>query len=458
MKIMKLAIYTALVIAFGTFQSIAGTMSFSIVDLGTKVTPTAINNKGQVVGYSITDDGHIHAFLYENQILTDLGTFGGTDSEALAINGSGHIVGNYFKYGYKHAFLLYNSQFTDMFGLAGMIEATGINDQNVMIGDIVSTPDMGSTHVILYDNGLVTDISVLGEIQGVTYPFISASPRGINNKGQAIFFQGLCGSWECEHSYVFSGETVSEIFPFNATDINDLGQVVGSSMREWGQVDSYLYNQGDLTRINDFGGNYSYPTALNNVGQVIGTAQYSQDYKFHPFIYFNETMKDLNTLIPADSGWDITKVSDINDKGQIIGTGLLNGEQHAFVLSPLVQTVQIDIRPSDADNEINLRANGKLTVVIFSSTMFDATAINPESVILSGAGIAKVGKGDKYLYDLEDINGDGLIDLICHVYVDQLEVTPDVLLQILELDAETFGGQKVRGEDKVSLVSGQNQH
>jgi len=68
-----------------------------------------------------------------------------------------------------------------------------------------------------------------------------------------------------------------------------------------------------------------------------------------------------------------------------------------------------------------------------------------------------VGKGDKYLYDLEDINGDGLIDLICHVYLNQIVVTPDVLLQILELDAETFGGQKVRGEDKVSLVSEQKQ-
>jgi len=455
MKIVKLAIYTAVVIALGTFQSIAGTMSFSIVDLGTRITPTAINNKGQIVGYSITDDGHKHAFLYENQILTDLGTFGGTDSEALAINGSGHIVGNYIKYGYKHAFQLYNSQFTDMFGSAGMIEATGINDQNVMIGNIVSTSYMEITHVILYDNGLVTDLSVLGGIE----PLLSARPRGINNKGQAIFFESLCGSWECEHSYIFSGETVSEIFPFNATDINDLGQVVGSSLKdgEWGHIDSCLYNQGDMTRINDFGGNQSYPTALNNVGQVIGTAQYSQDYNFHPFIYFNGTMKDLNTLIPADSGWNITIVSDINDKGQIIGTGLLNGEQHAFVLSPLVQTVQIDIRPSDADNEINLRANGKLTVVIFSSTMFDATTINPESVILSGAGIVRVGKGDKYLYDLEDINGDGLIDLICHVYLNQIVVTPDVLLQILELDAETFGGQKVRGEDKVSLVSEQKQ-
>ena len=39
-------------------------------------------------------------------------------------------------------------------------------------------------------------------------------------------------------------------------------------------------------------------------------------------------------LIPADSGWILTAAWDINDAGQIVGVGTLNGEQRGFVLTP----------------------------------------------------------------------------------------------------------------------------
>ncbi|GFE57670.1 hypothetical protein [Geobacter sp. AOG1] len=455
MKIITQTASTILIVISLAFQSIAGTTSYSVIDLGSMVTPTAINNKGQVVGYKTTDDGHKHAFLYENQLLTDLGTFGGTDSEALGINESGYIVGNYSNNDYKQAFQLYNAQFTDLFIAAGMIEATGINDHNVIIGSIANVPDMGENHVILYDNGSVTDLSAEGERQGIVYPGIKGSPRGINNLGQAILFQVPCGSWECEHSYLYSQGTFTRLFPFNATDINDVGQVVGSGIVAWVHIDGFIYQEGEMTRINDFGGSYNYPTALNNLGQVIGTAQSPLDFILHPYIYYNGIMTDLNTLLPASSGWNIEEVRDINDKGQIIGSGLLNGERHAFIFSPLVQTVRIDIRPSDPDNEIKLRTNGKLTVAIFGSAVFDATAINPESVTLAGADVQRVGKGDKYLCAIEDVNGDGIEDFICHIYIDQIIVEPGASSQLLELEAETFAGQKIRGEDRVYLISKQ---
>ena len=44
--------------------------------------------------------------------------------------------------------------------------------------------------------------------------------------------------------------------------------------------------------------------------------------------------RDLNGLIPADSGWTLENALDINDRGQIVGMGQLGGEQHAFLLTP----------------------------------------------------------------------------------------------------------------------------
>jgi hypothetical protein len=44
-------------------------------------------------------------------------------------------------------------------------------------------------------------------------------------------------------------------------------------------------------------------------------------------------MLDLNDLIPGGSGWDLNSAAAINDNGQITGCGLLNGQQHAFLLT-----------------------------------------------------------------------------------------------------------------------------
>ena len=45
-------------------------------------------------------------------------------------------------------------------------------------------------------------------------------------------------------------------------------------------------------------------------------------------------MADLNSLIPADSGWFLQQISGINDRGQIVGQGInrTTGANHAFLL------------------------------------------------------------------------------------------------------------------------------
>jgi len=67
-----------------------------IFSLGGNGEANAINNLGQVVGRSWTEskqNGFFHAFLYENNVITDLGTLGGSHSIAYAINDYGQIAG-----------------------------------------------------------------------------------------------------------------------------------------------------------------------------------------------------------------------------------------------------------------------------------------------------------------------------------------------------------------------------
>ncbi len=58
---------------------------------------TAINNSNQVVGYATNDDGEVHAFIWQytegESVITDLGTLGGANSWAVAINDNGIVIG-----------------------------------------------------------------------------------------------------------------------------------------------------------------------------------------------------------------------------------------------------------------------------------------------------------------------------------------------------------------------------
>ncbi|MBI3989349.1 MAG: hypothetical protein HY347_07005, partial [candidate division NC10 bacterium] len=110
----------------------------------------------------------------------------------------------------------------------------------------------------------------------------------------------------------------------------------------------------------------------------------------------------------------------------------------------------IDIKPGSFPNSINLGSAGVIPVAILSSPTFDATQVNPASVSLAGARVKLIGKGDKYACSADDVNLDGWLDLVCHVVTAQFMIEPGDSLAVLE--AETFGGQAIRGEDSIQIV------
>ena len=52
------------------------------------------------------------------------------------------------------------------------------------------------------------------------------------------------------------------------------------------------------------------------------------------FLYSNGTMTDLNSLLSPGSRWDLVYAMAINASGQIVGYGRINGEGHAYLLTP----------------------------------------------------------------------------------------------------------------------------
>ena len=97
MKLMKHG-PAALLLAGLTLSATAhGAVSYTLTDLGTlggsHSEARGINANGQVVGVSDTSDGPAHAFLYSGGSLQDLSDLGGFNSDARSINATGQVVG-----------------------------------------------------------------------------------------------------------------------------------------------------------------------------------------------------------------------------------------------------------------------------------------------------------------------------------------------------------------------------
>ncbi|BCJ49363.1 hypothetical protein Asp14428_08380 [Actinoplanes sp. NBRC 14428] len=107
-----------------------------------------------------------------------------------------------------------------------------------------------------------------------------------------------------------------------AEAINDRGQVAGQGVFEPGSFHPFLYTGGRFVDLGVLdGGRYESGDAadLNNRGQVVGssivTADQEENPAQHAFLRQRGRMTDLGTL-----GGRYSRASAINERGQVVGT------------------------------------------------------------------------------------------------------------------------------------------
>ena len=120
-----------------------------------------------------------------------------------------------------------------------------------------------------------------------------------------------------------------------ADAINDAGEVVGTATNQNDALfRAFLWKEDtgmiDLGTVDGDGCSSAY--AINSKGQVVGESLACDFSVEHAFLWENGQIIDLNRFVPSGSGVQLTEPSSISDRGEIATNGFLNGNLHAFVL------------------------------------------------------------------------------------------------------------------------------
>jgi uncharacterized membrane protein len=275
--------------------------------------PQAMNGAGQITGYYLDATGVYHGFLREpdGSFVSFDGLPGTCCTIPMSINRQGQIVGITYNGIDSRGFLRQTDGTVETFN--GFCESP-MNSKTMLVASWLSRGFNGTGNI-------ATAINNKGEITGV-----------LGNNTYQSFLRKPDGTFNC-----FATSPGTEPTNTQAWAINRAGDTTGFYL-DSGYHGFLRKRNGTMNTFDPTGSTFTFPQAINRVGQIIG---YYQDETglYHGFLREPDA-----TIIPFDiSGSTMLRPTSINAAGEVIGYYLDTDTYHGFVRQTDGSITTIDV-------------------------------------------------------------------------------------------------------------------
>ena len=321
----------------------------------TQVTVTGLNNAGEVIGASLIF------------VPTPPRSPGGNSKSAFIGTSGADVRAQDPAPGVLHPFLVLNGLQTPLPTLPTDIGTrstipSAINDHGVIVGIDGGTP-------VIWRNGIPTPMRGLTSVEYLLAINNHDVVFGLDGQGYFLWNDGnvtrLPKAFNMVYGLNDAGVVLGQVSDQNlataalwlngeptllprlpgsdlylntfAVAINNPGQVLGSAAGPQGDAAPYhlvVWQNGQVTDLTGvLGLESSTGVTINDNGQILGVRHPSTGPS-DPFLYQNGAVTSLNALIPQGSGWTIESPIHLNNRVEILATGLHNGLSSPILLSP----------------------------------------------------------------------------------------------------------------------------
>lgn len=290
----------------------------------------AINDLGDIVGYIQTPSNDLEPVLWSGQNITNLRQNYGL-STVYDINNAGQIIGTVKdSLGFYQSALIQNGQKTVLPAPATATKFDSFPTQITNNGVIIGLTKWLDGQYLGYEYN----------INAKTWVYISdPSPNAVYAKDSSGNIYGQSGQNAHATAWLKNGENICLCPNFSHSSCKIIGAnspelIIGVYSTQNGRTRGYLINKESCQYLDDFGGRVFEPLAVNDFCQVVGRAS---DIYGNQFGFINQLghSTKISDLITNPIGWQITTATDINNARTIIGNGLYQNANCAYIIYPV---------------------------------------------------------------------------------------------------------------------------
>lgn len=298
-------------------------------------TATAISATGAVVGNYQLSDGTYRAYLWQDGQASPLSLPGdAVQSWAAAIGGTGQAGG------YTDSRQATQGLIWDNLGNPSTTAGAyvlGMNANGDAAGMGVASD--GSGYAFVTRNGVMTN---LGQPAGGGWSSANAV-----NAGGAVAGTAMNGSGNFQAFYAAPDNQILLLGGLGGANsygmaVSGSGTVAGHAQTSSGSTIATIWLGTTAHSLGTLGGTNSYGYGINASGQVVGYSDLTGDGGTAAFLFDNGQLYNLNGLLGEGSGWQLLAAYGMNDNGQIVGRGIYQGTEQAFLLTPQIPQLPND--------------------------------------------------------------------------------------------------------------------